>query len=108
GRRVTIRLPDARNAHIAATPPNAAHESAAGCRRLGPTSRGPSLSLFASRTFLHISPAVLGPLTSPALPLRRGAGFVEKRWGMQLNRKLLFNIRSSTEDEINETVKGDV
>jgi hypothetical protein len=39
---------------------------------------------------------------------RHGAGFAEKRCRMPPNRKLLFNIRISTEDEINGTVKGDV
>ncbi|WP_271527789.1 hypothetical protein [Bradyrhizobium sp. CCBAU 25338] len=41
-------------------------------------------------------------------PRRRRAGFAEKRWGTRSNRKLRFNIRSRTEDEINGTVKGDV
>ncbi|GLR95211.1 hypothetical protein ACVMFA_008765 [Bradyrhizobium liaoningense] len=58
-------------------------------------------------------PARLASLLSARLPrtpppLRRGDGFAEKRWGMRSNRKLLFNIRSRTEDEINGTVKGDV
>jgi hypothetical protein len=53
-------------------------------------------------------PAVIGTFTSRASPLRRGAGFAEKRCPMQSNGKLVFNIRISTEDEINGTVKGDV
>jgi hypothetical protein len=58
-------------------------------------------------------PARLASLLSARLPrtptpLRRRDGFAEKRWGMRSNRKLLFNIRSRTEHEINGTVKGDV
>jgi hypothetical protein len=51
---------------------------------------------------------MIGSFTARLLPSRRGGGFAEKRRSMQKNRKLLFNIRSSTEDEINGTVKGDV
>jgi len=40
--------------------------------------------------------------------LQRRARFAEKRCRTPSNRKLLFNIRISTEDEINGTVKGDV
>jgi len=53
-------------------------------------------------------PAVIGTFTSRVSPLRRGAGFAEKRCRMRSNGKLVFNIRISTEDEINGTVKGDV
>jgi hypothetical protein len=38
--------------------------------------------------------------------LRRAAGFAEKRCCLPPNPKLLINIRISTEDEINGTVKG--
>ncbi|SPP91612.1 protein of unknown function [Bradyrhizobium vignae] len=51
--------------------------------------------------------AVIGR-TSHVPSLGRGAAFAEKRCSMQSTRKLLFNIRSSTEDEINGTVKWDV
>jgi len=44
--------------------------------------------------------------TERLLPSRRGAGLAEKRWRTRPKRKLLFNIRISTEDEINGTVKG--
>jgi len=40
--------------------------------------------------------------------MKRGAEFAENRNRMQSNGKLLFNIRISTEDEINGTVKWDV
>ena len=36
------------------------------------------------------------------------AGFTENRAPLPSNGKLVFNIRISTEDEINGTVKGDV
>ena len=52
--------------------------------------------------------ALIGAFTSRLLASRRGAGLAEKRPCMQPNGKLLFNIRISTEAEINATVKGDV
>jgi len=39
---------------------------------------------------------------------KRGEAFAEKRYRAWANCKLLFNIRISTEAEINGTVKGDV
>jgi hypothetical protein len=46
---------------------------------------------------------------SPNAPRRCAwAGFAEKRCRLWSNGKLVFNIRISTEDEINGTVKGDV
>jgi hypothetical protein len=50
--------------------------------------------------------ALLGAFTLRLSPSRRGAGFAEKCPRMQPNGKLLFNIRISTEAEINGTVKG--
>jgi len=38
--------------------------------------------------------------------MRSGVAFAEKRHRMRSNGKLLFNIRISTEAEINGTVKG--
>jgi hypothetical protein len=52
--------------------------------------------------------AVIGAFTCRVSRLKRGAGFAEKRSCMQSNGKLLFNIRISTEAEINGTVKWDV
>ena len=43
-------------------------------------------------------------LTLPFVTVR--CRFADKCRNMRLNRKLLFNIRISTEDEINGTVKG--
>jgi hypothetical protein len=50
----------------------------------------------------------MGTFTQRVPPSRRGAGLAEKRFCMRSNGKLVFNIRISTEDEINATVKGDV
>jgi hypothetical protein len=52
--------------------------------------------------------AVIGAFTCRVCRIKRGAGFAENRSRMQSNGKLLFNIRISTEAEINGTVKWDV
>jgi hypothetical protein len=49
--------------------------------------------------------AVIGAFTCWASGLMPRAGFAENRSAAQSNSKLRFNIRISTEDEINGTVK---
>ncbi|MCK1494904.1 hypothetical protein IVB14_31965 [Bradyrhizobium sp. 180] len=63
---------------------------------------------FTDRTFSRAPCAVIGAFTSRPSPSRPGAGFAEMCPGMPPNGKLVFNIRISTEAEINGTVKGDV
>jgi hypothetical protein len=106
--RVTVRLPQTRIWRI----PAKHQATAARARRIaGGSVQFPEGRAYrASRAGLSCAPglAVIGTFTQCVRPSRRGAGLAEKRCRMRSNDKLLFNIRISTEDEINGTVKGDV
>ncbi|MGY4465669.1 hypothetical protein ACVWWK_001351 [Bradyrhizobium sp. LB9.1b] len=104
---VTVRLPQTRIWRI----PAKHQATAARARRIA----GDSVQFRegrayrASRAFLRAPGlAVIGTFTQCVRPSRRGAGLAEKRCRMRSNDTLLFNIRISTEDEINGNVKGDV
>ncbi|RXH07266.1 hypothetical protein [Bradyrhizobium guangzhouense] len=55
--------------------------------------------------FCACGDAVIAAFTRRVLGLTPGRRFAENRFRMPSNRKLRFNIRISTEDEINGTVK---
>ncbi|WP_247437149.1 hypothetical protein [Bradyrhizobium sp. 139] len=56
--------------------------------------------------FAHIVVLLSERLPYGICRMRCGSAFAEKRYPMPSNRKLVFNIRISTEAEINGTVKG--
>src|SRR3954466_9101063 len=95
-----LRIPAKHQAKVAA-PPRI-------CRRLDPIPRRPRISSFTSWAFPRAWSRCYRHVHLTRLAVAAWCRFAEKRCRMRSNGKLVFNIRISTEDEINGTVKGDV